>query len=96
MGQELTPDRRHPIFIHPHLFVPGGLTSGTLDYETMLRLAELIGQHKPPTTSQGDIDKAGLRIIHKHEIEGAMKETEVLANTTERCLGEFCDLARCG
>ncbi|KAG0149412.1 hypothetical protein CROQUDRAFT_669270 [Cronartium quercuum f. sp. fusiforme G11] len=88
----------HPIFTAPTLFIPGTspingsphpFASGGsgLDYETMLRLAELIGQAKPPTATASQIEDAHLRTLDSTtELAGLVNEGSVLANTAEKCL----------
>lgn len=83
---------RHPIFAAPQLFVPGGLSNSPLDYETMLRLAELLGQHKPPTASRTEIENSGLKIVKAAELPSLLERGQVLSNTTDRCLSKCMGL----
>lgn len=93
----------HPIFNTPTEYIPEGNQqlgetdsetrrnlhhNNRLDYETMMRLAELIGVHKPMTVTANEIENADLTLIQfkQDNIEKVLKDGDVLENTVEKCL----------
>ena len=75
---------------HPIVLAPSLLGDDALSYEDMLRLAEVMGQHKPPTVSPEEIAKADLQVIKGEQVSKYVEEGRVLLITSERCLGEPC------
>lgn len=59
-----------------------------MTYEDMLRLAEVMGQHKPPTATKEEIAKSALQIVKSEAVAGLHEQGKVLDITADRCLGE--------
>ena len=74
----------HPIVIAPNL-----LSEDALSYEDMLRLAEMMGQHKPPTATKDEIEKSNLQVIKGEVVPGYVEDGKILSITADRCLGAF-------
>lgn len=60
---------------------------GALSYEDMLRLADILGQHKPPTASADEVEASGLSVVKGTAIGRLQEDGKVLPITAERCLG---------
>lgn len=73
---------------HPLVLAPSLASDAAMSYEEMLRLAEVIGQHKPPTVSADEIAKSNLEVIKGSQVRTAEGESRVRTVTAERCLGE--------
>ncbi|CAE6533616.1 unnamed protein product [Rhizoctonia solani] len=70
----------HPLLAHPNLFL------GQVHPDELWMLNEFLGQVKPPTATQEDIAKAGLRIVKGVEVKELAASGSVTENCTERCL----------
>ena len=73
---------------HPVVLAPSILGDESMSYEEMMRLADMIGQHKPPTVSKQEIEKAGLKTIKGDQVRTAEVEGNVRSITADRCLSK--------
>ncbi|ESK95627.1 ring finger protein [Moniliophthora roreri MCA 2997] len=55
-------------------------------WETLLDLAELLGQIKPPTASREEIERSGLEVIKSPLMKQYEEEGKISSNCTDRCL----------
>ncbi|KAI0088561.1 hypothetical protein BDY19DRAFT_948303 [Irpex rosettiformis] len=55
-------------------------------YDALWELAELLGQAKPPTTTQEDIEKSGLEVIKASQLPQYETTGKISSNCTDRCL----------
>lgn len=74
---------------HPVVLAPSLLGDEAMSYEEMMRLADIIGQHKPPTVSKQEIAEAGLEVIKGSAVKTAEAEGNVRSITADRCLSRF-------
>ena len=75
---------------HPVVLAPSLLSDAALTYEDMMRLAEMLGQHKPPTASKEELAASDLPVIKAVGLPTMLEEAKVLPITAERCLGKSC------
>ncbi|KAL7005430.1 hypothetical protein EMMF5_004984 [Cystobasidiomycetes sp. EMM_F5] len=71
---------------HPIALAPSLVGDGALSYEDMLRLADILGQHKPPTASADEVEASGLSVVKGTAIGRLQEDGKVLPITAERCL----------
>jgi hypothetical protein len=73
---------------HPVVLAPSLLGDDAMSYEEMMRLADMIGQHKPPTVSKQEIAEAGLKTLKGGQVKTAEAEGNVRSITADRCLSK--------
>lgn len=72
---------------HPIVLAPS-LAGDAMSYEDMLRLAELIGNHKPPTVTADDIANSELQVIKAEEVRTYEEQGKIMSLTADKCLGK--------
>lgn len=74
---------------HPIVIAPSLLGDDVMSYDELLRLAEVLGNVKPPTVTAEEIKKSTLKIVKTAAIPGLLAQGEIRDITAERCLGEL-------
>lgn len=74
---------------HPIVIAPSLLGDDSTSYEELLRLAEVLGNVKPPTVSKEEIKKSDLKVVKSQTIAELYANGSVREITSERCLGEL-------
>lgn len=76
----------HPLILAPSLFssIFGGAGSQSDEYSDLLRLAELLGQVKPSTVSQQQVDDASLETISASQMTEYVLQDKIIASTAEK------------
>ncbi|EKM75523.1 hypothetical protein AGABI1DRAFT_116356 [Agaricus bisporus var. burnettii JB137-S8] len=68
-----------------HSIVTGG-PDNLESFEALLELVEMLGSAKASTASKDDIEKSGLEVIKRSQLEMYEREKKVSSNCVERCL----------
>lgn len=74
---------------HPIVIAPSLLGDDAMSYDELLRLAEVLGNVKPPTVTAEEIKKSTLKIVKTAAIPELLAQGEIRDITAERCLGEL-------
>lgn len=74
---------------HPIVIAPSLMGDDAMSYDELLRLAEVLGNVKPPTVSRDEIKKSDLKVVKSQTIGELYANGAVREITSERCLGEY-------
>lgn len=80
---------------HPIVIAPSLLGDDAMSYDELLRLAEVLGNVKPPTASSEEINKSDLKVVKASSIAHLHIQGDIREITAERCLGACLSFHSC-
>lgn len=72
---------------HPIVIAPSLLGDDAMSYDELLRLAEVLGNVKPPTVTSEEITKSDLKVVKSNILAQLHSSGDIREITLERCLG---------